>query len=765
MASCDRTDNQLLSAFLNGDEQAFELLIERHAGMVAGVCRRILVADIDDAVQAVFLTLAHKAAELSKHPSIAGWLHRVAWHVAQRARLAAANRKRLEREAVTVPTCDSPAGQWDDLLPHLDRELAALPERYRLPLVLHHFEGRTKQEIAALLRRPDSTISMSLLRGRDLLRRRLARHGCAITAVALGVAMNGTASAAVTVSGASIAHAATLMSAGAVATDVSSLALKLSHGAIKQMSMIKTAKLAGVAALLMVTCGAGLNLLRAATDDIAMNKDTKPVHSQATSAQDVTHADPISHIRQLDIVSMRVKNWQAAVTWYQAKLGLVPGAMHGDPFCFMSFPEGGAVLALDGTNPAIPGSSNCVPTIHVFDLPMTVRILKGRDVKIIDEPAADEGYRLARIEDGEGNLINLYDYGPTDVKPPVENVAEGALQPSAQSSESAATVLSVTNVPEARKYYVDVLGFKEDEVYGDDYAILSLQRTKIHLASNLDMLGNLAAKPDRVGKGSIYFSVSNVDELFTAMVERGALVIQSPKDQPYDERDFFVRDSDGNQFGFGQSLSESKIEKLSSPTDPAASVAELVTKISELEERIVREKHELAALRKSAPRKPISNHTMITSDGKTTTLAALFGDKRELWLINNMGHTCPYCTLWADGFNGLAKQLETRAAFVVGSPDTPEKQRSFAEERGWSFRMVSLADNPLLLELGAKDFAQGYDSPAVFVFQRTPDDHIELVSQAAFNPDDNYCTAYDLLDLLPDGAGDWAPSSERTRRR
>jgi hypothetical protein len=43
--------------------------------------------------------------------------------------------------------------------------------------------------------------------------------------------------------------------------------------------------------------------------------------------------------------------------------------------------------------------------------------------------------------------------------------------------------------------------------------------------------------------------------------------------------------------------------------------------------------------------------------------------------------------LWAGGFNGTFAHLSNRAAFVVASPDPPEKQRKFAESRHWTLAM------------------------------------------------------------------------------
>jgi catechol 2,3-dioxygenase-like lactoylglutathione lyase family enzyme len=114
-------------------------------------------------------------------------------------------------------------------------------------------------------------------------------------------------------------------------------------------------------------------------------------------------------LKKLDIVSMRVRDWAAALAWYRDKLGLEPAALHGDPWCLLTFPEGDATLALDGTNPVGSGN-NCIPSIQVHDLPNTVLTLKERGVHFVREPEGDEGYRMAAIADPEGNVINLYEY-------------------------------------------------------------------------------------------------------------------------------------------------------------------------------------------------------------------------------------------------------------------------------------------------------------------------------------------------------------------
>jgi RNA polymerase sigma factor (sigma-70 family) len=181
-------DGSLLARFAaTGDDGAFAALVQRHGAMVRGVCLRVLNngADADDAFQATFLVLARRAARLGSG-SVRNWLWGVAYRVACRARATSARRRhheeragRPQAEAVSFPEVGA---EWAEVRLLLDAELARLPSRYRLPLLLCYLEGKSQSEVAGELGWPEGSVAGRLSRARDLLRRRLVARGWTLPA-------------------------------------------------------------------------------------------------------------------------------------------------------------------------------------------------------------------------------------------------------------------------------------------------------------------------------------------------------------------------------------------------------------------------------------------------------------------------------------------------------------------------------------------------------------------------------------------------------
>jgi RNA polymerase sigma factor (sigma-70 family) len=179
-------DDQLLARFfVEREDAAFSVLVERYGPLVYGVCRRILVDsnDAEDAFQATFLVLVRKGGTLRDPGKLASWLYGVAYRTARKLRAKAALRTKSERQASEMPTkSDVSDMTYEELQAVLDEEISQLPEKYALPLVLCYLEGKTNAQAAAQLGWPEGSISRRLSRARELLRSRLARRGLALSA-------------------------------------------------------------------------------------------------------------------------------------------------------------------------------------------------------------------------------------------------------------------------------------------------------------------------------------------------------------------------------------------------------------------------------------------------------------------------------------------------------------------------------------------------------------------------------------------------------
>lgn len=155
----------------------------------------------------------------------------------------------------------------------------------------------------------------------------------------------------------------------------------------------------------------------------------------------------------------------------------------------------------------------------------------------------------------------------------------------------------------------------------------------------------------------------------------------------------------------------------------------------------------------------VEDYTFSTPDGEKK-LSELFGDKDELILVHNMGKSCPYCTLWADGLNGVAGHLADRAGFVVASPDSPDVQQEFASSRDWSFPMVSTDGSRFTHDMGfagENEEGQTHYYPGYSVFSREEDGTIRRRGQDWFGPMDLYSGLWHMFAMLPKGSDDWFP--------
>lgn len=124
---------------------------------------------------------------------------------------------------------------------------------------------------------------------------------------------------------------------------------------------------------------------------------------------------------------------------------------------------------------------------------------------------------------------------------------------------------------------------------------------------------------------------------------------------------------------------------------------------------------------------------------------------------------CPMCTMWIDGFNGLAPHLKQNVDFVVLAAADPAPLRAHARRRGWNqLRLVSAGTSTFKLDLGS-ELDDGGQISTVSVFDR--DDTGAVRHRYTARPQidldvhergiDALCATWNVLDLTPQGRGDW----------
>lgn len=187
------SDAELLAEFANsGSDAAFAEMVRRHLPLVLAVTRRRLGNSglAEDAAQQVFIALSRRLRKRAAIPCLPAWLQKAAVYEASGI---ARGEARLRRRAGQVE------GHWQsesspDSAPGLDEALAALPERDREILMLHHFE---KMPFAQVAQRLGITEAAAQRRGHralekmaGILRSQGRDHDAAFCAMWLGASLS-----------------------------------------------------------------------------------------------------------------------------------------------------------------------------------------------------------------------------------------------------------------------------------------------------------------------------------------------------------------------------------------------------------------------------------------------------------------------------------------------------------------------------------------------------------------------------------------------
>jgi len=183
------TDQDLLMRWVNRhDAEAFREIAARHSAMVYATCQRILGndADAEDAAQECFEVLALKGRKAGKY--LGAWLHRVATNLSLE-RLRAEKRRKAREARFAAQKVLTTEPQWGDIYGFVDEAVAELPDKLRVPIVLHFFENQTHDEIARAIGTSRQTVTYRIGKGIEVVRKSLKKRGVPVATSALAAMM------------------------------------------------------------------------------------------------------------------------------------------------------------------------------------------------------------------------------------------------------------------------------------------------------------------------------------------------------------------------------------------------------------------------------------------------------------------------------------------------------------------------------------------------------------------------------------------------
>jgi RNA polymerase sigma-70 factor, ECF subfamily len=180
----------LVAELQAGSEEAFNYVLGAYKNPVYSLVAHILGNDADaaDVLQNVFVKVFRGIGQFHGHSSLKTWMYRIAVREALNYRRGWFRRHvhepvSLDEESAepvaalaTKPDGESPyeALELAERQKLVKLALAALPPPYRAVLVLREIDEMPYDEIAEVLDIAEGTVKSRLMRGRELLRRKLA---------------------------------------------------------------------------------------------------------------------------------------------------------------------------------------------------------------------------------------------------------------------------------------------------------------------------------------------------------------------------------------------------------------------------------------------------------------------------------------------------------------------------------------------------------------------------------------------------------------
>jgi len=192
-------------------------------------------------------------------------------------------------------------------------------------------------------------------------------------------------------------------------------------------------------------------------------------------------------------------------------------------------------------------------------------------------------------------------------------------------------------------------------------------------------------------------------------------------------------------------------------------------RVAELE--LMHQRERVAELRRALPLNDVVSDYVFEDHNGPVRLSELFSAPGRTLIVYHFMYgppndgPCPLCTMWIDGYNGIAHHVRERADFVVVAAGSVDELSAHAAKRGWdNIRLLSAKGNTFKRDL-LSETEDGEQIERISVFRRDGGEIKHFYSTGAeLGPGqrergiDLLSPVWHLFDLTPEGRGDWYPN-------
>ena len=177
----DANHKLLVEEFIQGDDSAFERIVQENRTEVAALANRLLgwPGDVEDVVQNIFLAAFVGLKKFRGRSSLKTWLFTITinecrnYRYRQMLRLRLFSRARERVSHSSAPAADGTATKRETF-EQVRRAVGGLPAKYREPVVLKYLQQLASDEIARILGISEGALQVRLSRARKKLKVTLA---------------------------------------------------------------------------------------------------------------------------------------------------------------------------------------------------------------------------------------------------------------------------------------------------------------------------------------------------------------------------------------------------------------------------------------------------------------------------------------------------------------------------------------------------------------------------------------------------------------